>query len=494
MICVPVVGNMTAYYTGTQSADQVKNYLLYHLAQEMNAQRVSISGVKETFFVGTRRSPSAGSANAPPLVRDDISDNSWSIGPLILSITLGGLFVFFTIVFATRRRRSNSGESEGVGESGASSSCKDASPAGSDDEMISSTLPPLVVVASDAGMDDSSMATSFVSAGPGQDETHDRALFPGADSPRGVVEDATQQACNVEAGASNAMGAAETAIVTTAIAGMATAAGLMAVGAPATVSDESEAPLVTSSSSDTADEVPSTPAEAPATDRVLLVPPEVVADGATAPATDTIALEPVVPVLEPVIPNSVTSENTSLPVTTPVLGGFAAAIGGGAIVSSAMANLVGGTPPRAPKSNPVLVVDESPFSSEGSPDSVVAGVSMDNLPPLPPGGPSAKTAAATVQPQRVKRRRKKKKLRSLLRTNSRENISVMDAIQENAKEDSGDDDSCSGSEYSWSTDETDSRPGSRDPSPLRSPSPVNSVDSGSAQPPDPKSRPPLHWV
>ena len=102
-------------------------------------------------------------------------------------------------------------------------------------------------------------------------------------------------------------------------------------------------------------------------------------------------------------------------------------------------------------------------------------VMLDNLPPLPPRGRTSskgslqKPQSKTLKPKR--RRKKKKKKAPLKRVNSRENIKEMETIQEASLEYGSDEDSYeygSGSEYSWSTDETDSRPGSRDPSPIRS--------------------------
>lgn len=99
---------------------------------------------------------------------------------------------------------------------------------------------------------------------------------------------------------------------------------------------------------------------------------------------------------------------------------------------------------------------------------------MDSLPPLPPGGPSAKTAAAkpVVTTLKKRRRPKKKKKASLVRVNSRELANEMETIAEGDNEKGSDDgveDCESGSEYSWSTDGTDSRPNSRESSPARCP-------------------------
>jgi hypothetical protein len=95
---------------------------------------------------------------------------------------------------------------------------------------------------------------------------------------------------------------------------------------------------------------------------------------------------------------------------------------------------------------------------------------VDLLPPLAPGGPSAKTAAAKQPLKRRRRRKKVKKRPTVARVNSRENVKEMETIEEAADERGSDEDDSgegSGSEYSWSTDETDSRPNSREASPVR---------------------------
>jgi hypothetical protein len=103
------------------------------------------------------------------------------------------------------------------------------------------------------------------------------------------------------------------------------------------------------------------------------------------------------------------------------------------------------------------------------PPMVAPMMMVDVLPPRP----SAKTAAAK-QPvsKTLKRRRRKKKNKKkppITRVNSRENVKVMETVDEAADERGSDEDDCygSGSEYSWSTDEADSRPNSREASPVR---------------------------
>jgi len=110
-----------------------------------------------------------------------------------------------------------------------------------------------------------------------------------------------------------------------------------------------------------------------------------------------------------------------------------------------------------------------------------------NKPPMPPTARLAKPhAAVPVVSKSLKKRRKRKKIKktkSLKRTNSREKIDGMDTIAEGEEENSGDNNgSDNDSEYSWySTDENDSEPGSRDPSPNRSRE-VSPVPSREASP------------
>jgi len=110
-----------------------------------------------------------------------------------------------------------------------------------------------------------------------------------------------------------------------------------------------------------------------------------------------------------------------------------------------------------------------------------------NKPPMPPTARLAKPhAAVPVVSKSLKKRRKRKKIKktkSMKRTNSREKIDGMDTIAEGEEENSGDNNgSDNDSEYSWySTDENDSEPGSRDPSPNRSRE-VSPVPSREASP------------
>jgi hypothetical protein len=89
----------------------------------------------------------------------------------------------------------------------------------------------------------------------------------------------------------------------------------------------------------------------------------------------------------------------------------------------------------------------------------------DVLPPKPPGIVSSKPPTGSSKSIKTTRKKKKKKKASLIRVNSRESINEMETItEENGEEKDSD---CS--EYSWcSTDDEDSKPGSRDPSPARS--------------------------
>ena len=148
------------------------------------------------------------------------------------------------------------------------------------------------------------------------------------------------------------------------------------------------------------------------------------------------------------------------------------------------------SPPATPESKP-------PSSSRSS-----GPVSVDILPPLPPGAPSAKVAAAVVPPaagvrKRRKKKKKKKKTAPLERVNSRDSINEMETIQEGQERDDdaseGDSSYGSGSEYSWSTDETDSRASSRDPSPTRLPTTGSAVTEIASNTTSAATKPPK-WV
>lgn len=111
----------------------------------------------------------------------------------------------------------------------------------------------------------------------------------------------------------------------------------------------------------------------------------------------------------------------------------------------------------------------------------------DELPPLPPGGgrPRSSSGGASLGKKRRRKRKKKKKaVGTLQRVNSRENVTEMETITESEHDDEDEDGLFSygsGSEYSWSTDETDSRPGSRDPSPAPSPARSSTMRSSPAR-------------
>lgn len=136
------------------------------------------------------------------------------------------------------------------------------------------------------------------------------------------------------------------------------------------------------------------------------------------------------------------------------------------------------TPTRDEKTSTTPTRDEKSVSSASVSSGSVSSASPDrqkaenDLPPLPPTGPSAKPppGAVAVSSKTMKRRRKKKKKgkQKIVRVNSRENMKGMETITESVEEDGGDDDE-DGSEYSWSTDgESDAEPNSREPSPARS--------------------------
>lgn len=112
--------------------------------------------------------------------------------------------------------------------------------------------------------------------------------------------------------------------------------------------------------------------------------------------------------------------------------------------------------------------DYTPTSKIVDPPTLLPPKGIDNLPPLPPTGPSSKPSpamAAAISNSNTRRRRKKKKRKKarISRVSSRENVQGMETIAE--AEEAADDDE--GSEYSWSTSDTDGSR-SRDPSPCRS--------------------------
>lgn len=140
----------------------------------------------------------------------------------------------------------------------------------------------------------------------------------------------------------------------------------------------------------------------------------------------------------------------------------------------------------------VPVVTPTKAAGEKSPQRVV-----DVLPPLPPNKSSSKPPPSAAAPaQSIKRRRKKKKKKkknqALQRVNSRDSVKGMETIAESSEEINDDDDDDDGSEYSWSTDDSEcSR--SREPSPdpsgrsSRDPSPDPSSRSGSESTPEASS-------
>ncbi len=131
-------------------------------------------------------------------------------------------------------------------------------------------------------------------------------------------------------------------------------------------------------------------------------------------------------------------------------------------------------------------------------------VMTDALPPKHPTGPSSKIllvpmVGAAKLPKSQRRRKKKKRKKTvatIVRANSRENISEMETITEGEEETSGDnndlqdgsDNDDDDDEGSWCST-SDSDPGSRDPSPARSsrdPSPARSTGSATDRTMTPK--------
>jgi large-conductance mechanosensitive channel len=127
------------------------------------------------------------------------------------------------------------------------------------------------------------------------------------------------------------------------------------------------------------------------------------------------------------------------------------------------------TPPRG-ESSPTTDTIENKQLPAPSKETILP-LPPPDLPPLPPSTISSKPSAAVVAATANTRRRRKKKKRKkakLTRVSSRENVQGMETIDEIEERD-GDEDE--GSEYSWSTSDTDGSH-SRDPSPARSDSPL----------------------
>ena len=113
MLCVPIIGNMTAYYIGNDDT-AVQDYLLYHLEVEMNEQRVRSGSIKETFFIGSRPRPGPPDppvkVTGPSASKGDVSlssNDSGSILPIVLAVSLGALFFIVVALFTLARRRRN---------------------------------------------------------------------------------------------------------------------------------------------------------------------------------------------------------------------------------------------------------------------------------------------------------------------------------------------------------------------------------------------------
>lgn len=97
--------------------------------------------------------------------------------------------------------------------------------------------------------------------------------------------------------------------------------------------------------------------------------------------------------------------------------------------------------------------------------SSIAPVLPDTLPPKPPGGITTKLPSSASKTIKVNRKKKKRKKQNLVRVNSREHMAEMETISEEKDERSDSDEE--GSDYSCSTDDSGSRPGSRETSPTR---------------------------
>lgn len=126
-----------------------------------------------------------------------------------------------------------------------------------------------------------------------------------------------------------------------------------------------------------------------------------------------------------------------------------------------------------------------PTTLDVSAENITNTAVVDVLPPKPPGSNASKLPTGASKSMKVNRKKKKKKKQKLVRVNSREQIAEMATITEEKDLDEDEE----GSEYSsYSTDDDDSRTGSRENSPCRSNSPNRSNPRSREPSPSTRSR------
>lgn len=124
-ICTPMLGTMTAHFTGDR--DTVKKYLELNIEQEMNSRRVRIEEVKECRYIGDR---SGLRANASTRMTLDSKNNSTNLA-LVFGVLVGVVMLFFAILLARGRRSSEEAVVLDDGEI-------------DDNEQMPSPLPPII--------------------------------------------------------------------------------------------------------------------------------------------------------------------------------------------------------------------------------------------------------------------------------------------------------------------------------------------------------------
>lgn len=96
--CTPVVGRMTAHYTGDE--DTIRAYLMENIEMEMNSNRVRIEDVEDCRFVGDRDALEASR------IRVEIdSGNSSTNMAVVLSVVVGVIAVGLALLVVRGRRR-----------------------------------------------------------------------------------------------------------------------------------------------------------------------------------------------------------------------------------------------------------------------------------------------------------------------------------------------------------------------------------------------------
>jgi len=430
VICVPVKGQMTVFFIGNNE-DVVKDYLLYHLSVEMNSQRVLIGTIMQTFFIGeteSRNSPPVSQIESTTSGQVATPENSESDNflPIIMGIPIGFCVLAFLSFFVVRRRRTRQQK-----------------------EHVRQVVHPQNVDEENDEVSDARSSVAVATELPPDWERKNHLM-----STTGAIDEVpsiASDADDVEQGSrdvSDPVVVVQEEDVFSEI--LQTISNISSDGAEPISTDATNADIKLS-------EV----AESSVSPNLLLID---LGDMHTSSILQSESSESE----EPSQPNeqSVSNEQREQ-------------------IESKEQNVF----KEYNLSRELGTVE----SATGQPLLVV-----DLLPPLPPGGPSAKTAAAKAVPRTVKRRRRKKKKkqprnRSLTRVNSRDSVKEMETIAEAPMERGSDEDESSyeygsGSEYSWSTDGSDSRPGSRDPSPVRASSQSPHRTGRSASP----GLPPIH--